>query len=154
MDTAPHQPPSAATWEQQTLQRARNALAAGALYFLALVLAGWVFGPIRGFYVHRGLDPLLAVLAEAPLMILVMVFASRAIVRMLRVRDRAEDRLVMGSFAVLLVLAAEFAGGALVRGWGFYETLANLTTRPGSVLLVLLAVALVVPVAHRGEPRV
>jgi hypothetical protein len=144
---------SALSWEEQALGRALHALAAGAVYFAAMGGVGWLIGPIREFYVRSGLDPVLAVLVEAPLMILVMVFASSWTIRLLRVREGAGDRLVMGAFAVLLILCSEFVGGALIRGWGFYETLANFTTRPGLIFVGLLAIAIVVPLLQPANRR-
>lgn len=76
--------------------RAARSLAAGTFYFLAMAGARWVFGPVREFYVRSGLSPLLAVLIEAPAMVVVTVFASTAAIRWLGVRDRAGDRLLMG----------------------------------------------------------
>jgi len=133
------------TWVEETYSRAGRSLAAGGAYFFALVLAGWTLGPIREFAVRRGLDPLIAVLIEAAPMLVVMVVASTWALRQFRVRDRAGDRLLVGSIAVTLVVASEFVGGELVRGWGFYETLANMTTWPGQVFVALLVVALLTP---------
>ena len=110
--------------------------------------AGWAFGPIRALVVRQGLDPLLAVLIEAAPMVLVMVLASAWVVRRFQVRDRAGDRLLVGSVAGTLLIASEFVGGELVRGWGPYETLSNLTTQPGRVFAVLLLVALLTPLAE------
>lgn len=148
--TSTHPHPSAGprtpTWIEDTYSRAARSLAAGGSYFLALAGAGWLLGPIREFVVRRGLDQLLAVLIEAVPMLLVIALASAWALRQFQVRDRAGDRLLVGSIAVTLVIASEFAGGRLVRGWGFYETLANMSTRPGSVFVVLLLVALLAPV--------
>jgi hypothetical protein len=148
----PQSQPAAAvrrpTWVEDTYSRAGRSLAAGGTYFAALAGAGWTLGPIREFAVRRGLDPLLAVLIEAAPMLLVMALASAWTMRRFGVRDRAGDRLLVGSVAVTLVMAAEFVGGELVRGWGPYETLANLTSRPGQVFVALLIVALLVPVVE------
>jgi len=148
MTQSPSRPASAArapTWVEEAYSRAGRSLAAGTAYFLALFGAGWTLGPIREFVVRRGFDPLLAVLIEAAPMLLVMGLASAWALRQFRVRDRAGDRLLVGSVAVTLVIASEFAGGALVRGWGFYETLTNMTTWPGRVFVTLLIVALLTP---------
>jgi hypothetical protein len=144
------QPPPAAlarapTWIEDTFSRAGRSLAAGGSYFVALAGAGWALGPIREFVVSKGFDPLLAVLIEAAPLLLVMALASAWAMRLFKVRDRAGDRLLVGSVAVTLVIASEFLGGALVRGWGIYETLANMCTRPGSVFVALLIAALLAP---------
>ncbi len=137
------------TWIEDTYSRAGRSLAAGGAYFVALASAGWALGPIREFVVRKGFDPLLAVLIEAAPMLLVMALASAWAMRLFKVRDRAGDRLLVGNIAVTLVIASEFVGGALVRGWGIYETLANMCTRPGSVVVALLIAA---PLAPLIEP--
>jgi hypothetical protein len=143
------------TWVEDAYSRAARSLCAGGAYFVTLAGAGWALGPIREFIVRRGLDPLPAVLIEAVPMLLVMALASAWAMRRLGVRDRSGDRLVVGSVAVTLVIASEFIGGRLVRGWGPYETLANLTTRPGWVFVAMLIVALLIPLLEplsRGKP--
>ncbi len=142
-------PPRNLTWMEETGWRARRSLQAGAVYFLALVGAGWLFGPVRESLVRRGLDPLVAMLGEAPAMLFVMVFASAWAVRRFRVMASSSDRLLVGGFAVLLVVIAEFVGGALVRGWGFYETLSHMTTAPGAVFGALLVAAVLAPLFRR-----
>ena len=144
------------TWIEDTYSRAGRSLAAGGAYFVALAGAGWTLGPIREFVVRKGLDPLLAVLIEAAPMLLVMALASAWAMRQFQVRDRAGDRLLVGSIAVTLVIASEFIGGTLVRGWGLYETFANMSTRPGSVFVALLLVALLAPLIEplsRRDPE-
>lgn len=136
------------TWVEETFARAGRSLAAGGAYFAALAGAGWALGPIREFVVSKGLDPLLAVLIEAASILLVMALASAGAMRLFQVRDRTGDRLLVGSVAVTLVVASELVGGAMVRGWGLYETLADLTTQPSSVFAVLMIVALLIPVVE------
>jgi hypothetical protein len=143
--THPPGPARALTWVEETYLRAGRSLAAGGTYFLALAGTGWLLGPIREFVVRKGLDPLAAVLIEAAVLLLVMALSSTWAMRRFQVRDRGGDRLLVGSVAVTLVIASELAGGALVKGWGLYETLANMSTQPGAVFVVLLIVALLTP---------
>jgi hypothetical protein len=143
--SGPEGPVRTPTWIEDAYSRAARSLAAGGVYFFALVGAGWLLGPIREAGVRHGLDPLAAVLAAAVSMLLIMALASAWALRWLRVRDRAGDRLLVGSIAATLVIASELVGGELVRGWGFYETLATMTSRPGSAFVVLLLIALLAP---------
>lgn len=143
-DEAKSHPPNALrnpTWIEEAYLRAGRSIVAGGTYFLALAGAGWGFGPIREFVVAHGLNPLTAVLNEAAPMLVIMAFVSAWAMRRFQVRDSAGDRLLVGAVAVTLVVSSEFIGGALVRGWGPYETLANMTTKPGSVFVVLLVIA-------------
>ena len=151
MDKSPSGPPTTApavTWVEETYQRAGRSLAAGAVYFLAMVAAGWLFGPIREFATRRGFNPLAAVLIEAIPLLVIMGLSSGWAMRWLRVRDRAGDRMLVGSVAVTLVISSEFVGGAMVRGWGLYETLTNMTTAPGLVFCALLVAALLMPLVE------
>ncbi|MEO8115341.1 MAG: hypothetical protein ABI655_13225 [Phenylobacterium sp.] len=123
----------------------RRSLLAGGLYFVAMLAAGWLFGPLREAVVRSGLDPLLAVLLEAPAMLLVMVFACGLAVRQLHVPARAGDRLVMGATAIALVLAAEVAGGAAMRGWTLRDFLGEFATARGGVFAATLLAGLLMP---------
>ena len=142
------------TWQEQTLRRGRRSVEAGIAYFMALVGAGWALGRIREHEVRAGLDPLLGLLAQIPFLLLMMLFASSAAIRWRRVPDHVGDRLVVGAAAVTCVMVAELAGGRLIRGWGFYETLANMTTRPGRAFVGLLVAATVMPLLPRRRRRV
>lgn len=137
--------PRTPTWIEDAYSRAGRSLAAGTAYFVALMGAGWTLGRVGGIVARSGLDPWLAVLIAAVPLLLVVAFASAWAIRLCQVRDHAGDRLLVGSVAVTLAIAAEFVGGELTRGWGLYEMLANLTSWPGSVFIVLLIVALLTP---------
>ena len=125
--------------------RFQTSIRAGSVYFLAMFLAGWTFGPIRESFVHMGVDPLTAVLFETPAMLLVMYASSAWIVRRFSVSDKVVDRLVMGVAAIVLMVVAELLGGSAVRGWSLREGLANFATAPGLVFAVALLIGLLMP---------
>jgi hypothetical protein len=141
------------TWQEETLRRGRRSLEAGAAYFAVLATAGSILGLIREVSVEAGLDPMVGALAEASLLLLVMLLASAAMIRWFGVANRAGDRLMVGAVGMSLVMAAELAGGWLIRGWGFYETLVNLTTRPGQVFVALLIAIVLAPLLQPRSGR-
>jgi hypothetical protein len=144
------------TWVEETASRAARSFAAGVAYFLAIAAAGWLFGPVRAIVIRHGAPAYWTTLFEAFALALLLAAAAAAAIRTFRVRERAGDRLLVGSVGVTLLVAAEFIDGALVRGWGVYETLSDLTPQSGGVFIVVLLVLLVLPLiepAGRAEPR-
>jgi hypothetical protein len=127
------------------VKRFQGSMRAGCIYFLAMFVAGWTFGPIRETFVSMGVDPLTAVLFEAPAMLLVMYASSAWIVRSFHIRGRVADRLAMGAAAILLVFLAELLGGSAIRGWSMQEGLARFVTAPGRVFSIMLLIGLLMP---------
>ncbi|MFI4949488.1 MAG: hypothetical protein ACHP7A_00445 [Caulobacterales bacterium] len=120
-------------------------MAAGTAYSLAIGLASWSFDPLRRMVLQRGAPTAWTTLLAAAVLLFLLAVVAAAAIRLFRVRDRAGDRLLVGSFAVTLLLAAELIGGRLVHGWGLYETLTNVIPEPSSLFLALLVGAVLTP---------
>jgi hypothetical protein len=133
------------SWKEEAGERAARALAAGSAYFLAIALASWSFDPLRELLIQRGAPAFWTTLFGALALLLLLAIAAAAAIRLFGVRDRVGDRLLVGSFGVTLLIAAEFIGGPLVRDWGLYETLTILMPEPSGLFLVLLVGAVFTP---------
>ena len=141
------------SWMEVAVERAARALAAGVAYFLAIALASWTFGPLTERLIERGAPGFWTTLIEAPALLLLLAFAAAAAIRLFQVRDRAGDRLLVGSIGVTLMVGAELIGGPLVRGWGLYEALTRLMPEPSSLFLGLLVGAVLTPLLEPlGRP--
>jgi hypothetical protein len=123
-----------------------DAVRAGLVYFLLVFAAGWVLGPLRELLLVPAIGRTLAVLAEAPLLILALVLASRWTVRRLAVPATVGARAGMGLVALALLLAAELAGGWLVRGEGVVAWAGKLATPAGAIGLALVLLCAAIPV--------
>lgn len=123
----------------------QRSMRAGCVYFLAMFVARWTFGPIRETFVFMGVDPLTALLCEAPAVLLVMYASSAWTVRGFHVPDRIADRLAMGAVAILLAFVADLLGGLAAVGWNLQDGLATFAGASGRILAVTLLIGLLMP---------
>lgn len=82
-------------------------LRAGAAYFALVFGAGFLLGAIRVPFLAPRLGERVAELLEMPIMLAVIVLASRHIVRRFALASHALASLAVGLFALALLLAAE-----------------------------------------------
>jgi hypothetical protein len=75
-------------------------LKAGLLYFTLVFGAGFVLGPIRILWLVPRVGPRTAELMEAPIMLAVIIFAARWVVRRLALPPTPSQRLGMGVVAL------------------------------------------------------
>ena len=122
-----------------------TAIKAGGLYFLIVFAAGWVFGPIRVFWVAPRTGPLVAVLIEAPFMLAVMVVAARWVIARLQLRTQFRARALMGATALALVLTVELALAAPLRGQSLPVYLASLANPAGAISLAMFLIFAAIP---------
>jgi hypothetical protein len=122
-----------------------RAAAAGLLYFLLVFGAGFVLGPIRVLWLVPRLGTRTAELLEMPIMLAVIVAAARWLVRRLAVPPDPRQRLVMGAFALALLLVAEFTLVLRLRGLSIADYLATLDPVSGSAFFALQAAMAVMP---------
>src|SRR6185369_1562849 len=93
-----------------------SSLKAGALYFIVVFAAGWVFGPVCQLLVVPRVGEAIGVLLEAPLMLLAMILAARWTMRRLAVSPSLVTRAAAGLVALGLLIVAELAGARWLRG--------------------------------------
>lgn len=99
-------------------------LKAGATYFAIVFGVGFVLGPIRVLVLVPRLGERLAELLELPVMLVVIVFAARWLVRRFDL-GAVGARFGSGAFALALMLAFEFGLVLPLRGLSIPEYFAT-----------------------------
>ncbi len=121
-----------------------------AVFYFALVFgAGFVLGTVRTLWLVPRVGTRAAELAEAPIMLVITVLASRWMVQHLAVPAAASARLGMGCIALLLLLIAEFGFILRLRGLTIREYFASRDPVSGTVYYAMLAVFAVMPLLVR-----
>jgi hypothetical protein len=121
-------------------------LEAGLLYFALVFGAGFVLGPIRLLWAVPRFGTRWAELMEAPFIFVVIIVASRWIVRGLAVPPTLSSRLGMGAVALGLMLVAEYTFVLRIRGLSIKEYLASRDSVSGTVYYLMLGLFAIVPV--------
>ena len=85
----------------------RHVFLAGAAYFAIVFAAGFVLGTLRILLVAPNVGEVSAVVLELPIMLAVAWFACGWVLSKFHVSQKTFERLVMGAFALLLLLIAE-----------------------------------------------
>ena len=98
------------------MARARATLGAALAYFGLVFGAGFALGVLRTLFVVPRVGARAAELLEMPLMLVVIVLAARWIVRHRAVAQRTRGAWIVGLLALLLLLGAELALAAGLRG--------------------------------------
>jgi uncharacterized membrane protein len=130
----------------------------GALYFAVVFTAGFVLGTIRTFWLVPLLGVRLAELAEAPIMLVVVVLSARLIVRRHAELRSWGEWLGVGLLALALMLLVEFTAVLWLRGLSLEQYFATLDPVSGTVYYVLLALFAILPAlvswrrGSRGSP--
>jgi hypothetical protein len=120
-------------------------LKAGVLYFAVVFGAGFVLGPIRILWLVPRFGTRAAELVEAPVMLVVIIFAARWTTARLAVSATPSGRLGVGLIALGLLLIAEFTLVLRLRGMTVAEYLASRDPVSGTVYYVMLGVFALMP---------
>ena len=120
-------------------------VAAGALWFAVMFGLGFLLGPIRLFVLEPWLGATGAVLVEAVPMLGAMWWLAPWVARICAVPATPRARLGMGGVGLLLLLLAETAMAALLRGRGPVLWLERAATPDGQVYFALLAAFALMP---------
>ena len=126
-------------------------LAAAALYFVTVFAAGLLLGPARVLLLEPRFGKTVAVLVEAPFLLVAMVVAARFSTRHLDVGGNAPALLGLGVAALALQQAADIVVGTL-RGMTMADHFAQFATVPGVIYGVLLLAFVLMPWAARKAP--
>jgi len=126
-------------------------LKSGALYFALVFGAGFVLGALRVSWVVPRLGARMAELAETPVMLAVIFFAARWIVRRPFIPFSPPMRLGIGCVALLFLLVAEFTLVLSLRGMSIADYLATRDPVSGTVYYLSLVVFAVMPALVRRQ---
>ncbi|MGD8415788.1 MAG: hypothetical protein PVH91_01885 [Pseudomonadales bacterium] len=125
----------------------------GIVYFGLVFSAGFLLGVVRVLWLVPLVGDRLAELAEAPLMLVVIVLSARLVVR--RFPASRSGHLASGVLALIVLVVVEFSVVLGVRGLSISQYLAERDPIAGSVYLLMLLVFAVMPrvlATRRGEP--
>jgi ABC-type uncharacterized transport system permease subunit len=121
----------------------RRALAAGAIYFVAVFAAGFVLGVLRTLWVAPMVGPMLAVAVELPLILAVAWIACVRVLRRLPL-GRGGEAALMGASAFALLMLAEagvsigLGGRSLAQHLALYAEAPHLLGLAGQVVFACI----------------
>lgn len=120
-------------------------LKAGALYFGVVFGAGFALGTIRVLWAVPTFGTRVAELLESPLMLVVVIFAARWVVRRFSLPPTLAARLGAGFLALGFLLTAELTMVLAVRRLTLADYIAGRDPVAGTVYVFLLLVFAVMP---------
>ena len=120
-------------------------LKAGALYFALVFGAGFVLGIPRVLWLVPRLGARAAELIESPIMLVVIIFAARWVVRRFALPPTLAARMGPGFMALGLMLAAEFTVVLKVRRLTLAQYVAGRDPVSGTVYILMLLAFAVMP---------
>jgi hypothetical protein len=118
---------------------------AGATYFALVFVAGFALGLVRVSFLVPQLGERVAELLEAPVMLVVIYFASRYVVRRFALASSARFAVAVGVFALVLLLAAEFLLAVALLGRSIAGYISDRDPISGSVYLASVLLYAVMP---------
>ena len=118
---------------------------AGVLYFTLVFGAGFVLGPIRILFLVPRVGSRTAELMEMPIMLAVVIFAARWVVRWLAPPPTPSTRLGVGVIALGLLLIAEMTLVLCLRGLTISEYLTDRDPVAGAAYLAMLGLFALMP---------
>ena len=124
-----------------TMQSLKPAL----LYFAIVMGAGFALGMVRVPLLVPRLGERMAELLEMPVMLMVVVWAARHVVRRFALPATLPLRLQMGIVALALSLAAEWLLAAVLQDRSIGQYIASRDPVSGSVYLALLLLFALMP---------
>ncbi len=128
-------------------------LLAGIVYAAICLLAGMVLGPVRVLFLEPNIGPAAATLCEAPLLLVVMYFASGLVIRWLNFHGQSSALFGIGLIAFCLLAGADAFVGRVIRGASIQEQINNFSTVPGVIYGVLLLMVWIMPlIADANAP--
>lgn len=130
-----------------------NLLKSALLYFAIVFGAGFALALIRIPLLVPQFGVRIAELIEMPLMLLVIFFAARWIVRRMRAPATRAARLAVGSIALGLLLLTEFTVVLWMQGLSLREAIFNRDPVSGAAYAVSLVVFAVMPLLVLRGPN-
>lgn len=121
-----------------------------ALYYFATVFAvGFALGPLREFLVKPWAGGIGALLVEAPIMLVAMIYLAPRAMSWANLGKGLARRAAMGLTAFALVVLAEGLAAHVLRGWSMSEWIGHFASPQGRLGLALYVVFAAVPLVSR-----
>lgn len=119
--------------------------AATAFYFVLVMAAGFLLGPVRVLALEPRVGEFWAILIEAPFLLAVIIAAAHWVTGKFAMRREPGALIAMGLGALALTLAAEIMIGQALRGVAPSAYIARFATAQGFVYGALLLVYAAAP---------
>jgi hypothetical protein len=132
---------------------AQRLLTAAALYFCMVFVVGALLGPLRVLWLEPFVGPALAVLCEAPLLILAMRLAARWAPAWAHFQGSQLGYLAMGFVALILQQIADLAVAFGLRAMTFDAQLRYFSTPAGWIYAACLAAFAFMPLVASWKKR-
>lgn len=137
------------------LVEARHIFSAAAIYFVLVFAVGLVLGPPRVLWLEPVLGQAIAVLCEAPLLIIAMGFAARWAPRWAGIPHAGwRARLAIGVLALVFQQMADLSVGLGLRGLNFQQQLDYFATPAGWIYAATLIYFALAPLVSYWRARV
>lgn len=120
-------------------------LKASLLYFAMVFCVGFLLGVVRTLWVAPRIGERWAEMAETPVMLLFSTISARWVAFHLSVSSAMSARLLMGGFAVALMLLAEFGLVLWVRGISISEYFKTRDPVSGTISYIALGLFAAMP---------
>lgn len=124
---------------------------AGIVYFVLVYMAGFGLGAVRQLVVVPRTGSHVAVLIEAPLMIVAMTLAAVFVGRRMAVARDRSSRITMGVVAFGLLMLAEAVFADILRGLDLKQWAASFGTAEGILTLALFLLFAAMPMLVRDR---
>jgi hypothetical protein len=136
------------------VSRYRQLVKAAAVYFALVFGAGFVLGTIRVLWLVPIVGTRTAELLEAPVMLAVVIYAARWVVRHFgKERDSPTSWLGVGGLALVLALLFDFTVILRIRGLSFEQYVEAFDPVAGTAYFVMLGVFAVMPILVARRKR-
>lgn len=120
-------------------------MSSGLVYFAMVFAAGFAMGILRVLVLVPRLGDRLSELLEMPLMLVVIVLSARFVVRRFDVSCSITTRLVIGFFALALLVGAELFLVTILQDQSLVQYIASRDPVSGSVYAVMLVLFALMP---------
>ncbi|UPT64677.1 MAG: hypothetical protein M0D54_09320 [Hyphomonadaceae bacterium JAD_PAG50586_4] len=123
----------------------RRVLSAAAIYFVIVFAVGLSLGPVRVLWLEPWIGRTLAVLCEAPFLLIAMWFAARWAPGWVKLEPGSARRLGVGVVALAFQQVADLAVGFGLRGMNLSDQIAYFATLPGIIYIAILIIFATMP---------
>jgi hypothetical protein len=120
-------------------------LTAGLVYFALVFGAGCVLGAVRVTFLVPRLGERMAELLEMPVMLVVVIFAARLVLRRFALSTSIGPPLAVGAIGLALLIAAELMLAVGLQDRSISQYIASRDPISGSVYLAMLALYAATP---------